>query len=318
MTAATPSPPVALAHDVEAERTMARHGVTFRLATRLLPPDAAAAIFDLYAFCREVDDLVDERRAADAGPTLDRLAHEIVSGHSARPWVQRLLDHLADADALAREALVRLLVAMRADLEPVRYETLDDLLRYCYGAAGTVGLVYCALAGVDDPDAHPFAIDLGIGMQLTNIARDVLEDARAGRRYLPAELLEGCPSPLALEGRASVDREDVSEAVLGLLQLAHRYYRSADQGLTYLPGRARLAALFAARMYEGIGQRLARDGARWWRGRTILSTSAKLGLCLRTIALEPGMVLHGGGTRPAHDASLHRSLRGLPGVDPRA
>ncbi|MEO0650257.1 MAG: phytoene/squalene synthase family protein [Planctomycetota bacterium] len=294
---------------------MARYGVTFRLASRLLDKRTAEAIFDLYAFCRLADDLVDVHGGPGAQRELDALQGELARGEARSPLVARVLERLP-ADSVGRQALGEFVRTMRQDLGPVRLQTVDDLVRYAYGAAGTVGLMFCDVVGVRDRAAWPAAIDLGIAMQLTNIARDVLEDACNDRRYLPTELLGHDAPAAALRGECPVDRTAVSDATLAVLQLARRYYVSGDRGLAYLPWRARLAAYGASRMYEGIGTKLARGGAVWWHGRTSLGVFGKLLRIAVAVASQPGPLLQGRPPRAGHDASLHRCLAGLPGANP--
>lgn len=292
---------------------MAKHGRTFRMASRLLGPRDAEAIFDLYAFCRVLDDLIDEQRGPEREHALNTVEFELRAGLSDRPAVVSFLRRLEQVD-MPLELPLLLLDGLRSDLEPVALGTEEQLLGYAYRVAGTVGLMFCHLVGAARPEALPHAVDLGIGMQLTNIARDVLEDARSGRVYLPRTLLGG---PLSAEAIAQPTPEvsaRVSKAIRELVALAARYYRSADAGLGFLPFRARMAALSASRAYERIGRELVQQGAAYERGRHVVAP--------RRRALVAAGALAGTGfgslirSRP-HDSNLHRHLHGLPGVDDR-
>ncbi|MCA9657093.1 MAG: squalene/phytoene synthase family protein, partial [Myxococcales bacterium] len=180
----------------------------------------------------------------------------------------------------------------------------------------TVGLMMCGVIGVDDPAALPFAVDLGLGMQLTNICRDVAEDAERGRIYLPAARLRaaGIDPQTVLDG--TVDRRLLGRVVGDLLGLAERYYASADRGMRYIPARSRLAIFIASRVYRAIGRRLQRRGASDpMRGRTIVPALGKA----RWVAAAVGAFARRSRDRGvAHDPWLHRDLVGLPGADPKA
>jgi phytoene synthase len=192
----------------------------------------------------------------------------------------------------------------------------DELLRYCYRVASTVGLMMCAVLGVREPSAFPHAVDLGVAMQLTNICRDVREDARMGRVYLPASRLEAAgltPDDL-LQDR--VDREALARVVADLLHLADRYYASADAGMRWIPARARTAIVVASRVYRAIGVKLRRRGCDAWSGRTVVGGVEKVGWLAAALAASVGPTIAGWGPPARHVASLHGSLAGLPGANP--
>ncbi|MEL6906790.1 MAG: squalene/phytoene synthase family protein, partial [Planctomycetota bacterium] len=192
------------------------------------------------------------------------------------------------------------------------YRTQRELDRYCYRVAGTVGLLMCALFGVDDPRALPFAVDLGLGMQLTNICRDVLEDAERGRVYLPQSVLGVDVTAERLAAREPDALARARTVVEDLLERAECFYRSADLGTPMLPARARYAVLAASRTYEAIGARIRRFPAGGLPERAYVGASGKALHVLRGVAA--GALPRRGS--PVHDATLHTALRGLPGADP--
>ena len=158
---------------------------TFHWSARLLPADRRDDAAVVYAFCRLVDDTADEApTAAVAAAALDRLAAELEGRAEPRPLVAAFLDTAARR-GLPLDAARELLAGVRSDLGVVRIADDDALLVYCYRVASTVGLLMCGVLGVRERDALPFAVDLGVAMQLTNICRDVAEDAGRGRVYLP-------------------------------------------------------------------------------------------------------------------------------------
>lgn len=296
---------------------MARHGRSFHWASRLLATRDAERCARLYAFCRRVDDLADEGETEPARRALDGIRADLLAGASAERDVGEVLD-LAAACEIPRSALLAFVDGVGRDLVPRPMASEAELIRYAYGVAGTVGLMLCGALGVKDPRALPFAVDLGVAMQLTNIARDVVEDAGRGRRYLPGAWLSPATTPEAiLRGDPRV-RADVWRAVRRLLSLAEAYYRSADRGMAFLPARARLGILTASRVYEAIGSEVLRSGeSAYGSRRAMVSAAGKLRHTLRALL---AFASPRSWIRPSrgHWASLHAPLRALPGADPAA
>ena len=168
------------------------------------------------------------------------------------------------------------------DVQGRRYETLEDTLLYAYHVAGVVGVMMAQVMGVRDLATLERACDLGLAFQLTNIARDVVEDARNGRLYLPAAWLR--EAGMAADPRAVADpacRDRVAIVVLRLLDVAEVYYRSARFGLARLPLRSAWAIAAARGVYREIGRIVRRRGARAWDARAAAPAPRKLALLLR-------------------------------------
>jgi phytoene synthase len=257
--------PIAASHAV-----MSRHARSFRLAARFLPAEARDDAALLYAFCREVDDAADECADPEEGAT--RLA-ALERGLAGEPGGAAAAAHVR---ALARRRQVPLSAAYdliegaRTDLGRVRMADDAALLRYAYLVAGTVGSMMCSLLGARHERARRRAIDLGIAMQITNVCRDVAEDAARGRVYLPATRLEAAGSSAGALLDGTAPRDAVAEVVRDLLALADRYYASADVGAADLPPRARLAVLTASRVYRAIGVELRERGCDPLGGRVVV------------------------------------------------
>ena len=289
--------------------SLARNGRSFFWASRLLGPQMAARAAGLYAFCRVLDDMADGDIAG--GP--DRLASiktRLQTGSGpADPALAGFLPLMDEAGIPARP-LLHLIDGLLQDQQEVALEDEADLLRYCYRVAGTVGLMICPVLDCRDQAAWPFAIDLGIAMQMTNIARDVLEDAHLGRRYLPASWA-GPVSASAICRAAiqpnSKQARQISQAVARLLALAECYYRSAEAGIGALPWRARAAIIVAGRVYRQIGVELQAGGLNWQAGRVVTSTFSKSRASLNGLLALPAIPKQ----LPAHDKSLHDALAGL-------
>lgn len=291
--------------------TLAVGSRSFSLASRLLSArqrDDAAVV---YALCRLVDDVAD-KGGEHAERDLIRLDDELMGGRKPRPLV-RGFRRVAQRTGMELAWMSQLIAVCRTDLDRVRVADDAALVRYGYGVAGTVGLMMCAVTEVRDPSAHPFAIDLGVAMQITNICRDVAEDAAMGRVYLPATRLQGVGVDPEQLVRDEAPAEAIAEVVLGLLELAERYYDSAMEGIHHVPMPARLALLSAARVYRQIGRKLIRHGGDALAGRTIVSLPEKLGQVAIALGLALTPRVRGRRPRP-HDAQLHEPLRGLPGA----
>ena len=294
---------------------LAHHSKSFRLASLFLPRQRRQDAALLYALCRLIDDLADEADDREqAAGDLDHLRAELVGRRRPRPLVAEFLK-LAERRHLELDFALELIQGVESDLDDVIVGSDERLLRYCYRVAGTVGLMMCAVLGVTDPRGLAHAIDLGVAMQLTNICRDVLEDARMGRVYLPADRLGEVgvePADLIAERATS---EALAPVVEDLLDLADTYYASADRGMCFIPLRARLAIVVASRVYRAIGVHLRWRGTKVMAGRTVVSPLAKLVWVM--IAFFSWLRLSLGGSPPAdhqHQHRLHRPLRGLPGV----
>lgn len=266
------------------------HGRSFRLAGRLLGRRMFRRAASLYAVCREIDDLADEAPdAAVARAALLTLHGEIVAGTAVTALGRRLLDLQVD-----RPASLMLVETMLSDLQPVRMADEAALLRYAYGAAGTVGVMMCDVLGVADPAARTRAVELGIAMQLTNIARDVCEDAARDRLYLPRHWLPDGATP----DRLLLDEAATFGAVQRLLELAERHYRSGALGYAALPGRAALAIPVAARLYREIGMQILRIGPRYLhRPRYVIPAVRRVGLVAGCLARQ--LAVMGAGAMPA-------------------
>jgi len=171
---------------------------------------------------------------------------------------------------------VTLIEGVSEDLSTQALLQQADLIQYAYKVAGVVGLMMAPILGANKQGAK-FAIDLGIAMQLTNIARDVMEDANMGRRYVPAEWL-GDLSAEQIALASEQDKAKVQLAIAKLLRLAEEYYESGLAGLYYLPSRNRRAIAVAAYSYREIGRKLQTHNCQYWDGRVVVSNFQKIKL----------------------------------------
>ncbi|MEP7064466.1 MAG: phytoene/squalene synthase family protein [Gemmatimonadota bacterium] len=240
------------------------HARTFALASRFLPAKERRGAFAVYAFCRVADDIVDSplpatRLAPAAGVRAHRLAlSNALNGGPDGP-VFRELAWAVHHFGIPHEPLYALLEAVSTDLEPLPMESWDDLQRYCDGVASTVGEMCAHVFGLpEQPRARQCALrharTLGVAMQLTNILRDVGEDAARGRCYLPTDDLAhfGIARQEVLARSIAPDDPRWKKLMLSQVRRARALYASAEAGLALLPRETRVCATICAHGYAGI------------------------------------------------------------------
>ncbi len=295
-----------------AEESLAKNGRSFHWARRWLGKSHAARATRLYAFCRYIDDLADEATSLTAARTaLVDARQAIESGETSDPLLRDGLRLMAEC-AIEPQIVLELIRGIASDLDPVAVADDAELLRYCYRVAGTVGLMMCRVLDVTDPAALAHAVDLGIAMQLTNISRDIREDAIAGRRYLPATCVGHLAAADLIDPPESL-QPVLRESVVSLLEQADDFYQSGELGLPYLPFRARCGILVAARVYRAIGGQLRQRNCNYWHGRVRVTDweKAMISACaLMTLPLRPAFWK----CRSPHRPELHDHLAGLPGL----
>ncbi|RYB07835.1 phytoene/squalene synthase family protein [Lichenibacterium ramalinae] len=250
---------------------------SFAAAARLFDPETRDSARLFYAWCRHCDDVIDGQaggmgRVEQAGTPAERLAmlerrtREALAGLPQQDPAFAAFARVAAKHRIPPQLPLDILDGFRMDVEERSYATLDELLSYCYGVAGAVGVTMAIVMGVDPEDRAVLdrACDLGLAFQLTNIARDVMDDARLGRVYLPAELFR-LPSVTPAFVLDPANRRDVVEATHALLELAERYYASARTGIARLPWRSAWAVAVALRVYREIGKRVRFSPDPWAR-----------------------------------------------------
>jgi len=257
----------------EARGTTRRVARTFALACRLLPRDVRDDVYRLYLVFRTLDDLVDEGdpRAPEALARVEAWA----AGGGAEGREALLLDALDRRHGLPRDAVADFCAGMRGDLTSAPIDTEEELERYCYRVAGTVGVVMAAVLGSSDPDAaRPRAAALGKAMQRTNILRDIDEDLASGRVYLARETRDRFGSN-APGRREALLRDQIARA--------DALY---DEGVAGIPLllRGRWAIAAAAAMYREILRQIEREGYGRQAGRAVVPRSRKLLVAARARA----------------------------------
>ena len=257
------------------EEIARHHGKSFYMASMLLPPARQRGVLATYAYCRVADDIVDGASGESPEATAAALARW--GGQLTAPAhpVAVAFARTRERYAVPIQPVIELLTGVQMDLTTTRYASWDELRRYCYHVAGTVGLMVAPILGCRDPNALRHAADLGIAMQLTNILRDVAEDAQLGRVYLPLDEIEafGCDAEAILAGYPG-DR--FRELMAFQIDRARGLYASALEGVYALSPSGRFTTLAASKLYSGILKEIEALDYDVYRMRAHVPTTRKL------------------------------------------
>jgi phytoene synthase len=288
------------AADAAACRALLRGGSkSFAAAAKLLPRSVRSPAVALYAFCREADDVIDG--ASGVGGGLDWLRERLDLAYAGRPLAlpaDRAFARVVARFAIPRQLPDALLEGFAWDAAGRRYADLPGLRAYAVRVAGTVGAMMAVLMGVRDPDRLAAAIHLGVAMQLSNIARDVGEDAANGRLYLPLDwLIEAGIEPDRFLA-APTQSVALAAVVDRLLEAADQHYREARAGITRLPLGCRMGIGAASLLYAEIGREVGRRRERFLSERAVVSGGRKM----RVLAAGLGRMML--ATRPMSGACV--------------
>ena len=266
------------------QRKAAQSGSSFYYSFLFLPPERRRAITALYAFCREVDDVVDETPDRELARTrLEDWRREIAATYAGEPThpVGKALQPIVARFNLPEAQMQAIIDGMAMDLEHDRYATFEDLLVYCHLVAGVVGLLSAEIFGITQPETRTYAHDLGIAFQLTNIIRDVGEDAERGRIYLPLDELRrhGVDPDALLRGESSAGLEAL---LRGYVARAREWYARAFAALPPQDRRAQRPGLIMAAVYQELLARIEASGCRVVDQRIRLSAPRKAWIAWKT------------------------------------
>jgi len=258
----------------------AKSGSSFYYSFMFLPPERRQAITALYAFCREVDDVVDECHDLSLAQTkLEWWRQEVGRVYGGTPThpVGHALKDVIKGFRLPQEQLLEIIDGMAMDLSQTRYLDFKGLQLYCYRVASVVGLLAAEIFGYQDRQTLKYAHDLGLAFQLTNIIRDVGEDARRGRIYLPIEDLQRfeVPAKDLLEARYS---DAFRELMAFQAERAEKFYDQAFAQLPAIDRKAQRPGLVMAAIYRTLLREIARDGFLVLDRRTSLTPLRKVWL----------------------------------------
>jgi phytoene synthase len=260
----------------QCSRVTAQHSKSFYMASALLPEEKRAAVRALYAFCRTVDDIVDEQEGEDREARLEywrdvsRSANAPDDNPVAAAWADTLVRY-----HIPRHYALQLIDGVQRDLLQSRYPHFEDLSTYCYGVASTVGLMSMYIIGFRSSEAVPYAIKLGVALQMTNILRDVAEDHERGRVYLPVDEMQafGITEQDLAAGQAS-DRWQ--KFMRFQVERTRQLYAEAWPGIQMLEREGQMAIGAASSLYQGILDVIERNNYDVFRGRASLSAWEKI------------------------------------------
>ena len=298
------------------QRVLNTHAKSFSSAARFLAPKARRSSAILYAFARAADDFSDEESLGTRDQRMQMLsALRLAMLKAAEPAFASSLNPTATTvgtillkHGVSFRVPLYFLDSLCEDSQSRQVKSTDELLRFAYGVAGTVGQMLRPVLGAP-AQAEPYALALGVAMQLTNIARDVVEDAARGRCYLPAQW--GADPQIMAMPETDAQRRLAFAMLERLLALAEDFYAYAETGLHYIPSDNRRASRIALVLYRGIGHKILREGPlQYWKSRAYLGKLEKWSLISRAL-LFPTIRC----TRPLRDvvACDLSHLRGVPG-----
>ena len=266
---------------------------SFFWASKFLPKGTIEKVINIYSFCRIQDDIVDEGLLIENSKEALELKAIIKSYGISEELISELID------------------GINSDINFTRYKDNAELLRYCYKVAGAVGLMMLSALEIKAKDARYFAIDLGIAMQLTNISRDIVQDYKKNRIYLPENT--GIDK-ICMSNMTDQNQKKIQKTVKNLLIKADIFYKSSLNGMRFIPIQSRISILIALRIYQAIGKKIRNTGLMFLHENIYVSKKEKLFIVIKTI-FEFLIFFLIPLFRKKHNKYLHESLIGLLDVN---
>ena len=252
-------------------------GKSFYWASFFLPKKNRIAASRLYSICRYLDDVADNSKL-DTSSQIKNIFNQIKENESSE------INIFFKKNNINLGILKDLIDGLISDQQNVRVTDEKELIDYSYKVAGTVGLMMLPIINTKDAEARKHAIDLGIAMQLTNIARDVYEDAKMNRLYLPKEWLGQVSTSDLIDNKLDDQKKKLIElSIKTLIELSDKFYANGFSGMKFIPLRTRLAIFFAAKIYKGIGEKIKSGGYVYKLERVYLNKLEKLWITIISI-----------------------------------
>jgi len=286
-----------------------KNGKSFHWAGKFLKKECINRAAELYSFCRILDDIADSGEA-NSHKYLINIKSIIKKNTITELENIYSIKYPKFLKSSSKKVVIDLIDGLILDQKGDLFKQEEELIRYSYQVAGTVGIMMCDALKCNNVLAKSFAIDLGIAMQLTNIARDVLEDAKMGRRYLPGSWVQNIsPKEIVLAAKTNDLKKIhmVSKGIKKLLILAEQYYLSGEKGFTFLPFNTRVAISVASGVYREIGVQLENENYNWQNGRQITSIFSKIKITLFKTFKEIFYLRN----KKKHNSELHIYLENL-------
>ena len=257
-------------------QSLEKHGKSFHWASFFLPNKNKGAASELYSICRYFDDLAD-KTPADQSEKL-KSEFEQICNNAEHP-----INKFFKSNNIPIQILGDLIQGLIQDQKLVRLQTEKELIEYSYQVAGTVGLMMQPLILVKNKNANKHAVDLGIAMQLTNIARDIYEDAIMNRVYVPKEWLREISIEHLKSDSINEVQTQMSAILRKLIDLSEIYYQNGFSGMKYIPIKTRLAIFFAAKIYRAIGMKIKSNKYKYSNKRVYLNKLNKLWVTIKSL-----------------------------------
>ena len=255
-------------------------GKSFYWASFFLPKKAKKNAGLLYSICRYFDNIADNNEK-DETLFLKKSIEQIKEDKD------NVVNIFLTNNNIEISIFIDLIEGLILDQKDIVIKDRNELIKYSYCVAGTVGLMMSKIIGVVDNKAAPCAIDLGIAMQITNIVRDVFEDAKMKRIYIPLDSIPNIDISI-LNGKSKLserNEKQICEAIHGLIDLSEQFYKNGFSGLKYIPFKTRLGIFIAANVYRGIGIKIKYKKKVYIRKRIYLNLFEKILITIRSISI---------------------------------
>ena len=262
---------------------------SFYWASKFLPKKILKKVINIYAFCRLQDDLVDEGIKIEDSSELEELENIIKSYGVSKNIISNLME------------------GINSDKNFKRFKDNSELLRYCYKVAGVVGLMMIKALDIKQSEAKYFAIDMGMAMQLTNISRDIMQDYKKNRIYIPENT--GINKDI-ISDMTSENEIKLKKVVNQIILKSEIYYKSSLNGLRYIPIRSRLAILVSLRIYQAIGIKITKTEKKFIHENLYVTNIEKTLIVAKTL-IEFIIFFIFPVYKKKHNVYLHESLEGL-------
>lgn len=254
-----------------------KHAKSFYLAQLFLKNKDCEKIKDLYELCRLIDDTADNPDLSNTHALEKLQQFESIIQEKSENNIISITNHLN----VETHTLLKLIEGMKSDREHKQPKCMRELIKYCYQAAGTVGLMMCDAMRIQENNAKHHAICLGIAMQITNITRDIWEDSINQRVYLPKSLVGNIEPQDIIQNK--VKSEVIRNSAKHLLETAELFYLEGNRGLRYIPKENRFSIYLASELYRNIGKKITQNNYAYENIRAYCSTTDKLVIIIRCL-----------------------------------
>ena len=291
----------------DSRQIIKKNGKSFYWASKFLGKDHIDPIYSIYEMCRKLDDIVDEQSKEAAIKEIGLLKKDLTKENLQNKFES--LKRLDDDQFPQIKYFEEFILGQESDINFEQPKSINELLRYCYRVAGVVGLMVCDAVNIKDENLKFFAIDLGIAMQLVNIVRDIQEDAIRGRVYIPENLIGAVSASDILIKPDLITK--VEQEKLRILNIADKYFNSANYAIKFLPKEVSMAFGLASNLYQGIGKKIIKKEQPFTNGRVYLNGAEKLFHTLKFLLKSKNNKNY----QPIHNNMLHLPIKNSPSTN---